>query len=50
MNDDVEVSGCGVRLERMKETAENHLDSQCRAWGSHSGGYEEIYLLGYNAV
>jgi hypothetical protein len=21
-----------------------------RIWGSHSGGYEEIYLQGYNAV
>jgi meiotically up-regulated gene 157 (Mug157) protein len=23
---------------------------KCRGWGSHSGGYEEFYLLGYNAV
>jgi hypothetical protein len=22
----------------------------CRIWGSHSGGYENIYLLGYNVV
>jgi hypothetical protein len=22
----------------------------CRTWGSHSCGYEEFYLLGYNAV
>jgi hypothetical protein len=22
----------------------------CKIWGSHSGGYEEYYLLGYNAV
>jgi hypothetical protein len=22
----------------------------CGIWGSHSGGYEEFYLLGYNAV
>jgi hypothetical protein len=22
----------------------------CRIWGSHSGGYEEYYLVGYNAV
>jgi hypothetical protein len=22
----------------------------CRIWGSHGGGYEEFYLLGYNAV
>jgi hypothetical protein len=21
-----------------------------RIWGSHSGGYEEHYILGYNAV
>jgi hypothetical protein len=21
-----------------------------RIWGSHSGGYEEFYILGYNAV
>jgi hypothetical protein len=23
---------------------------QCRIWGSHSGGYEEFYLLRFNAV
>jgi hypothetical protein len=22
----------------------------CRIWGSHCGGYEDFYLLGYNAV
>jgi hypothetical protein len=22
----------------------------CRIWGSHSSGYEEFYLLEYNAV
>jgi hypothetical protein len=22
----------------------------CRIWGSHSGGYEEFYILGYNVV
>jgi hypothetical protein len=22
----------------------------CKIWGSQSGGYEEYYLLGYNAV
>jgi hypothetical protein len=22
----------------------------CKIWGSHSGGYEEYYLLGYNAM
>jgi hypothetical protein len=22
----------------------------CRIWGSHNGGYEEYYLLGYNAM
>jgi hypothetical protein len=22
----------------------------CRIWGSHSGGYENFYLLGYNTV
>jgi hypothetical protein len=22
----------------------------CGIWGSHSGGHEELYLLGYNAV
>jgi hypothetical protein len=22
----------------------------CMIWGSHSGGYDEFYLLGYNAV
>jgi hypothetical protein len=25
-------------------------DNTCRIGGSHSGGYEEYYLLGYNAV
>jgi hypothetical protein len=24
--------------------------TECRIWGSHSGGYEEYHLLGYNAV
>jgi hypothetical protein len=24
--------------------------NEYRIWGSHNGGYEEIYLLGYNAV
>jgi hypothetical protein len=24
--------------------------SKCRIWGSHVSGYEELYLLGYNAV
>jgi hypothetical protein len=31
----------------------NHLSRikvKCRIWGSHSGGYGEFYLLGYNAV
>jgi hypothetical protein len=22
----------------------------CRIWGSHTGGYEEFFLLGYDAV
>jgi hypothetical protein len=22
----------------------------CRIWGSHSGGYEEFYYLGYNPM
>jgi hypothetical protein len=22
----------------------------CNIWGSHNGGYEEFYLMGYNAV
>jgi hypothetical protein len=22
----------------------------CRIWGSHTGGYEEYYVVGYNAV
>jgi hypothetical protein len=26
------------------------LRFNCTIWGSHSGGYEEFYLLGYNAV
>jgi hypothetical protein len=26
------------------------LGFTCRIWGSHSGAYEEFYLLGYNAV
>jgi hypothetical protein len=25
-------------------------NSTFRIWGSHSGGYEEYYLLGYNAM
>jgi hypothetical protein len=24
--------------------------NECTIWGSHSGGYEECYLLRYNAV
>jgi hypothetical protein len=24
--------------------------SDCRIWGSHRGGYEDFYLLGYNAM
>jgi hypothetical protein len=24
--------------------------SPCRIWGSHSGGYEEYYILWYNTV
>jgi hypothetical protein len=31
-------------------TGDNHEECQCRIWGSHCGGYEESYLLGYNAV
>jgi hypothetical protein len=26
------------------------LTYYCRIWGSHTGGYEELYLIGYNAV
>jgi hypothetical protein len=26
------------------------ISEVCRIWGSHIGGYEEFYLLGYNAV
>jgi hypothetical protein len=26
------------------------VTSCCRIWGYHSGGYEELYLLGYSAV
>jgi hypothetical protein len=28
----------------------NNSFTGCRIWGSHSGGYEEFYFLGYNAV
>jgi hypothetical protein len=27
-----------------------NINSGCRIWDSHSGGYEEYYLVGYNAV
>jgi hypothetical protein len=29
---------------------ENNFKHLCKIWGSHSGGYEELYLLEYNAV
>jgi hypothetical protein len=29
---------------------EGSVFMRCKIWGSHSGGYEEYYLLGYNAV
>jgi hypothetical protein len=29
---------------------DRNLEQICRIWGSHSGDYEEFYLLGYNAV
>jgi hypothetical protein len=34
-------AGSGPRLQ---------TQIQCRIWGSHSGSYEEYYLVGYNAV
>jgi hypothetical protein len=27
-----------------------NVNYKYRIWGSHSGGYEEYYLLGYNAM
>jgi hypothetical protein len=35
-----------LQLQNAKITS----NTRCRIWGSHSGGYEEFYLLGYNAV
>jgi hypothetical protein len=28
----------------------SHLLNSCLIWGSHSGGYEDYHLLGYNAM
>jgi hypothetical protein len=35
-------------LARLPTMASNKYSTR-RIWGSHSGGYEESYLLGYNA-
>jgi hypothetical protein len=35
-------------LLKIYDTLCNH--DKCRIWGSHNGGYESLYLLGYNAL
>jgi hypothetical protein len=35
---------------RIASFRKSEVTSICRIWGSHSDGYEEFYLLGYNYV
>jgi hypothetical protein len=42
-----------VRFNRDYDERTNNAGHRvllCKIWGSHSGGYEEYYLLGYYAV
>jgi hypothetical protein len=38
------------RKRRIEIIIVQRASSLCRVWGSHGGGHEEYYLLGYNAV
>jgi hypothetical protein len=40
---------CGPK--RVKTALSSYIPVKlCRVWGSHSSGYEDLYLLGHNAV
>jgi hypothetical protein len=47
---DSSVSDYGYGPDERGTEFESRQEERCRIWGSHSGGNEEYYLLGYNAV
>jgi hypothetical protein len=39
-----------ITFKKEKQKVLSALNEICGIWGSHSGGYEEYYLLEYNAM